>query len=281
MIGVELQGRLGNQLFQYAFAYATAKKLNTKFYLDPRKQRNLLNTYFEGTKDYFFLLDKYIFSRSHRNRISNYIKFGFYAKMIKLFDTSISFSDEVDPAENLQHISNNKFYSGFFQSADYFHGYENKVISALSIKKKFISEFEKLWNSLHKKKNIVVIHVRRSDYLDYGLNLSNDYYHRAISSIASPENFYIFITDDPGFVKSEFNYIAEDFYISSESEIIDFQFLMHSDINIISNSSFSWWGTYLNPKKPKVIAPKHWFKDNIYLRSPKNILISSWNLIDN
>ena len=96
----------------------------------------------------------------------------------------------------------------------------------------------------------------------------------------SQENLYIFITDDPGFVKTEFGYL-NDIYIFNNSEIVDFQFLMNADINIISNSSFSWWGTYLNPKRPKVIAPKHWFKDNAFLKSPKNVLLKSWNLIDN
>ena len=62
MIAVRLEGRLGNQLFQYAFIYAAARKLNTSFYLDKSIEKFLLPQYFEVKNDFIRVLDNNIFS---------------------------------------------------------------------------------------------------------------------------------------------------------------------------------------------------------------------------
>jgi len=86
--------------------------------------------------------------------------------------------------------------------------------------------------------------------------------------------YYIFISDDLSYIEEEFDYLKEK-YISKHNDIIDFQFLLNADICILSNSSFSWWGAYLNNKKATVFAPKFWLGKKSEL--PKHIIPEGWH----
>lgn len=281
MIGVKLEGRLGNQLFQYAFAYAGAKKLSTKFYLDKGIQNVIIDQYFEITEDLFQPLDKGIFSiRGYKNLFSFYLRKSFY-RMIRflLSQEDVVFFDEKPSKEEILKLENFKMFKGYFQSPEYFKDYKEQIIQQFSIK----SEFVKAYNNLEFKvppnfKN-VVIHIRRADYISWGLELPVSYFKNAISLISAENNFYTFISDDPIFVEQEFSYLKYK-YVSKASEIIDFQFLMNAEICIISNSTFSWWATYLNQKKTKVIAPNYWFKDKSVVESPCEIYLDDWVLVN-
>jgi len=79
MIAVRLEGRLGNQLFQYAFTFASAQKLNTKFYLDKSIDNFLLPQYFEVKEDFLQGLDKKIFSiQGYKNIFKVHLKRAVY-----------------------------------------------------------------------------------------------------------------------------------------------------------------------------------------------------------
>jgi len=102
MIGVQLHGRLGNQLFQYAFAYAASRKLDTSFYMDESIDHCILSEYFK--------LPSY-------SKTSNYIKRYFS----KLKNTGqINIDPHKMPAQNISLLEKNKLYAGFFQSEEYF-----------------------------------------------------------------------------------------------------------------------------------------------------------------
>jgi hypothetical protein len=281
MIGVELQGRLGNQLFQYAFAYATAKKLKTSFYFDRKLQALFLPTYFNHAADLFYFLYQTIFSIGGFNGFfKNYLKLRFYAAIRRLLNFELVYiSDQVDPRILVPTLKNNKMFSGYFQAAYYFEPYKTEILERFSLKRKHIIAFEEKFKALPKGFTYVVVHIRRTDYIDYNIQLVTDYYHNAIAAAADDNNFYILISDDVQFVKEEFSYLKNK-YISAASEIIDFQFLMNADICILSNSTFSWWGAYLNKKNKKVFAPKYWFPVTGEIESPCDIFIADWILVD-
>ena len=109
-------------------------------------------------------------------------------------------------------------------------------------------------------KPITSVHVRRGDYI----NLSNfhticdiQYFKTAIDIIG--DSYFVFVSDDMEWVKQTFNdngYIFPAF----NDELLDLTLMTLCDNNIISNSSFSWWGAYLNKTDNKrIIAPKKWF----------------------
>jgi len=280
VIGVKLHGRLGNQLFQYAFAYATAKKLNTTFYLDKRLSPDLISQYFLVSKDRFQWIDRSIFSfRFHKNFFSSYLRLGFYSKIKALLNLEdIEFSNNIEPEKELLNIKNHKLYSGYFQSENYFKDYKTVIFNQFKLKNNFIRSFNSIFSTLPQGFQKVVVHVRRTDYIDHQIDLPLAYFHHAIEQVNDPENFYIIISDDPKFIAQEFGYLKYK-YISNHNEIIDFQFLMHADICILSNSSFSWWGAYLNQNKKRVIAPKYWLGHQNKIEEPSHVLIKGWETL--
>lgn len=281
MIAVRLIGRLGNQLFQYAFAYSTAKTLDTKFYLDPRFSQELMSNYFSLGSNKFRWIDKFIFAGNFAKKTKLLFKLGFYSRVQQLFKLNnyITFSNEVPPQQELAKITDKKTYIGFFQSELYFADHRDKIIQEFRIKRKLSTAFNMLLRTLPSNFKHVVIHIRRTDYITENIALPASYFHKAIESIEDSKNFYILISDDPEFAETEFNYLQNK-YVSNNSEITDLQFLINADICILSNSSFSWWGAYLNCKNAEIIAPKYWLGHQEKIENPIGILPSSWRTID-
>jgi hypothetical protein len=126
------------------------------------------------------------------------------------------------------------------------------------------------------------VHVRRGDYLNslYEHPVCNvKYYQDAIASIGNDKN-YIFVSDDIAWCKKNFrgsNYI----FVEDSNEIIDLFIPSFCKNNIISNSTFGWWGAFLNRNIEKiVIAPDPWFgfrNSNI----TEDLLPVSWTVIPN
>jgi len=279
MIAVRLMGRLGNQLFQYAFAHQTAKKFQARFYFDKRFQPEVITPYFDLRLDYLQCLDRHIFSKKN-SFFSSYLKFGFYARLPKIFKLKeIEIKEEELPQHEMQKLSDQTYYLGYFQSEQYFSSSKEELIKKFKIRNQYVKQFDALFTTLALPLIYTVVHVRRTDYLDYNIALPASYFHKAVEENPIKNSFYIFISDDPQFVEDEFGYITNK-YVSKESEIIDFQFLMHASTCIISNSTFSWWGVYLNKKNALVIAPKYWMGQAAKTENPKGITQKNWLLIE-
>lgn len=127
--------------------------------------------------------------------------------------------------------------------------------------------------------NCTSIHVRRGDYLklsDFHTNLNLSYYFEAIKIIRSKK--YIIFSDDINWCK--YNFKGEQFIFSNNNLIEDLKLMSKCEHNIIANSSFSWWGAFLNKNPSKtVIAPKQWFGPNLN-HNTKDLLPSEWIKID-
>ena len=169
---------------------------------------------------------------------------------------------------------------GYFQSAQYFDNHREKIVDLMTNYKKDIIKSLNLKLSQSNKKKIS-IHVRRADYLKLQhahVVLQIQYYKNAVSqmktSLGTNYNnhiFYIF-SDDIKWCKSqEFfkNLPGVSFIENSDPLTIEpvevFQLYLMSmcDHNIIANSTFSWWGAYLNENPNKiVVSPKKWFNRN-------------------
>jgi len=261
MIAVRLEGRLGNQLFQYAFTFASAQKLNTKFYLDKSIDNFLLPQYFEVKEDFLQGLDKKIFSiQGYKNIFKVHLKRAVYKglKILLLGNRKIIIKNETAIADALKQIKNSTQYIGYFQSQDYFYEYETELRRLFRIKKEYVDAFDIVRAGLRKNAKKAVIHIRRGDYVDLNISLPMTYYRNAITNIGAGDIQYIFISDDPDFIRDEFADIP-DKYISTHNEIIDLQLLANADFCILSNSSFRWWGAWLNTVPGKrVYAPKNW-----------------------
>lgn len=278
MIAVRIEGRLGNQLFQYAFIYAAAKRLNTSFYVDKGIEKYLLSSYFKVENDFLYPLDKYIFSISgFKNIFNHHLRRLVYSivNWVILQKEPLIITSEETVFEALKRVEDKKLYHGFFQSEEYFKSYKEDIRNLFSVKKNHQDAFQSVYNKLGIVGKTVVVHVRRGDYVGLGIALNTAYYHKAIAEVGSESNHYIFISDDTQFVESEFAYVKNK-YVSTNSEIIDFQFLLHANTCILSASSFSWWGAYLNTNNPKVIVPQYWLGRDKQVEYPNGTIQNNW-----
>jgi hypothetical protein len=168
----------------------------------------------------------------------------------------------------------NVFLRGFWQSEKYFLDCREEILKEFSFKNKFSDENLKIAKKIQEKSS-VAIHVRRGDYISNPgasktfVSLEVQYYQKAIEKldIDIPHALLVFFSDDISWVKkniinrllSNYEYIIVDNNKGDES-YNDMRLMSLCDHNIIANSSFSWWGAWLNqnPRK-QIIAPKKWF----------------------
>lgn len=265
MFGVKVQGRMGNQLFQYAYAKVLSNKYNTSFFF--------LNFNLLYIQKYFNVqLDSPL--KNRWKAVKYYFKNMTSLKVI-------SEDQLAHPSVNIAHEEDNVIYNGFYQSAIYHHSNMAEVVkNELAIKPAYqihIADFVK------NKNPTIVVHVRRTDYVTFGsdslgginLTLPFDYYKNALELLPTASCNILFISDDVPFVKQHFP-IPNALFAEKNSEIVDFQLIMQADYLILANSSFSWWGAYLNKKAKKIIAPKYWLGFKVKEEYPNGIIHPSW-----
>lgn len=154
---------------------------------------------------------------------------------------------------------------GFFQSERYFANNRDVIIGLLTPR-----------DGLPRKQSCCSIHVRRGDYLtlpQHYHQLQMDYYQRAMQLVGSKK--YLIVSDDIAWCRSQFRGPQFEFSESNDP-VMDIRLQIACENNIIANSTFSWWGAYLNKNPSKiVVAPQRWF-GSAQPHDTKDLLPSSW-----
>lgn len=235
MIITKLQGGLGNQLFQWAVSKRLSLKYNTEYYFETSYFRNSN----QGIVSRFEL------------ELTN-LKLDIKESSIKLPVVNDNFK--------FQNIPDNSFLDGYWQSEKYFIDCENEIRNDLEIPKDIYSYIIHKYTILNK--NTVSLHIRRGDYtnLQHIHPLQTIEYYKNAYDIISDESINVLVfSDDINWCKEniKFDNIT---YIEGETNIVDMYIISLCTHNIIANSSFSWWGAWLNNNEnKKVIAPLNWF----------------------
>jgi hypothetical protein len=267
MIITKLQGGLGNQMFQYAFGLAVAKKLGTQLKLD-------CSRYLVDRKRPFDL-DK--FNISAGLATDTEIRESTKKTLIEKLLSKPSRTAIVEPLPSRYYeeylnanAKDDMHFEGFWQSEKYFKAIENQIRQEYSLKGPHSQAFNEMTDRINGS-NSVSIHVRRGDYLlAKHQNIYNacsiDYYKEAIGVIKEKiGQIEIFVfSDDPEWVKNNFTPIFPFTLVSNGSFSIPEELALMSlcKYNIIANSTFSWWAAWLNSNNDKiVISPKKWFVD--------------------
>ena len=178
---------------------------------------------------------------------------------------------------------------GYWQSERYFGSYEKQIRSDFRFIESLDKKNKNILNVINKS-NSVSIHARRGDYelnkkiKEYHGLLSVAYYKKAIeiiNKIIINPTYFVF-SDDPEWVKNSLK-INNATYIDWNKGLrshIDMQLMSNCKHNIIANSSFSWWGAWLNNNPNKiVVAPKKWFKNSKAQKGSEDLIPKTWKII--
>jgi hypothetical protein len=262
MIVVKLQGGLCNQVFQWAYGYALSKKLGKELFLDcsfyNQNCSNCTPRNFELHN--FPNLDLQIFENEA-------IPLFFEKPVFKITDNHLY--QDID----IETLSGNLLLDGYFQSEEYFKSYRGNILKLLDLR-------TVLPNIDYDFSDSCSLHVRRTDYLNlpkYHLNLNLKYYEEALEKLQPSGKLYVF-SDDISWCKNVFKFPRMHF-IENDSAIEDLYLMSLCSNNIIANSSFSWWGAWLNKNQNKiVVSPSTWFGPDgpPYI----NLIPESWTQID-
>lgn len=286
MINLLLKDGMGNQLFQYAAARALAEKLNTQLRIDISSFKyNPLREYslhhFNIEERFVSPLDLFWF-RSQLRLFSLFGKNNKYLRQIKFSQEGHHYFPLLDT------VKDNTWIEGYWQSEKYFLSIEDIIRKEFVVKEPVNAYCAAVLDRINAT-NSVSLHVRRGDYVnDPAINAlhgvcSISYYKKAISilkdKISNPV-FFIF-SDDMDWVKSHLPIdAAEVVYVddADNKDYDDLRLMYSCKHNIIANSSFSWWGAWLNANPGKiVIAPKKWTQSGYY--NP-DLIPEKWITID-
>jgi hypothetical protein len=268
------RGGLGNQIFQYAASstafddYIQNGKLcyiNSPSALAGR-ELGIKNFQINNLKIVSNLLINYILTPLFlRFSVLFTWKFPFINFSIVVMEKNISFDKNIFKKNAL-------FYIGYFQSEKYFISHRKRILDDLNLLRTGSNAFKIYKDLIQSKQTSVALHVRRGDYISnpnsniiHGF-CGSEYYYNSIKYLKKYHknlNFFIF-SDDIEWCKLSFKGNYFSFIDSIELQDSDEMYLMSiCNHNIISNSSFSWWGAWLNNNKDKtIIAPKKWFVDD-------------------
>ncbi|MCX6738749.1 MAG: alpha-1,2-fucosyltransferase [Candidatus Parcubacteria bacterium] len=261
MIIIKAIGGLGNQLFQYALGRRLSLERNTELFFDttwyekPPNRKYSLNKFntigtvaskTDGKKRKPLLLD--VILPINKKRYIREQSFRFDKKILS--------------------VGKDVYLDGYWQSPKYFESIEDILKKDLVLKEPQGEEHEEMRKKIYSI-NSVSLHVRRGDFLaEKNKKTYTDcgpgYYQSAINYIFKQTGkieLFVF-SDDPEWVKENLHTGHPTTFVSSRN-FTDYQELdlMRScKHNITANSTFSWWGAWLNPNPKKiVVTPKQWF----------------------
>jgi hypothetical protein len=274
MIIVKINGGLGNQLFQYALGRAIAYHKNTSLKLDINSFETY-NLHRYALKN--LNIEEKIATKEEIRLMVRPNRMGFLRlKLLKILNQyyNQSYVKEVDFNfdQNIFKVSSKVYLDGYWQSEKYFKSVESIIRDEFVV----VSPQEGLNRELAdliKSCESVSIHIRRGDYVSnphtnkmHG-TCDMDYYLRSIEKLAETvknPHFFVF-SDDIEWARSNLLLPSPITFVENngaEKNYEDLRLMAQCKHNIIANSSFSWWGAWLNKNPDKIVfAPKKWFND--------------------
>lgn len=264
MVIVRFQGGLGNQMFQYAF-YKSLQYFGKKVKADISMYQNYLkHNGFELTSIFGVDIDlvqneEIIFYTTMKYKLNG--KTYYFLKIFS--ENTTNFIPEVFEVDNI-------YFNGYWQSEKYFKQIATEIKKTFKIELKEDKKNSDLLDIIQNT-NSVSVHIRLGDYVNeertrnihYVCDLN--YYKKAINYIETKVKnpIYFVFSNEIDKVKEKLN-LPNAFFIDwnvGKDSYKDLILMSNCKHNIIANSSFSWWGAYLNGNADKiVITPKKWLR---------------------
>lgn len=299
MIIVKLSGGLGNQLFQYATGRHLAEKNSADLKLDISDFKEDRFRAFD--LDHFNISGKITTSEDLETfRSDDLLNFSWLISKILILmkiksaafykagkDITIIKEKRFSFDPRVLEARGNIYIDGYWQSEKYFLAIRDVLLQELTIKYESDEETRELTVKIQNTGS-VSIHIRRGDYVNnpvtgnYHGICSLEYYLNAVSKITQKIkdcHFYLF-SDDISWVKENLKLDYPVTTVSYNDDSRSYKDLLLMSLckhNIIANSSFSWWGAWLNRNPDKiVIAPRRWFANDDRNNQTKDLIPDKW-----
>jgi hypothetical protein len=274
-------GRLGNQMFQFASLKGIAKKKGYEWCIPPTNSKRIDNY---SLHKCFKLINV---SDSNYGFVDN----GFAPVVV---EKQFHYDDELHDL-----CPNDVSLFGFFQTEKYFKNIENEIREDFTFYDEFLNPCKEIVESLG---NPIFLHVRRGDpnlvdargfkwsytqCSDQHPPQSLEYYENALKEFPD-DTPVIIVSDSPEWVKEQELFSSDRFSISEpEEKYPDGSYTPYVDLclmslcsgAIIANSSLSWWGAWLQNGRGTVVAPKVWFGSAYSDKDTKDLYCDSWIVI--
>ncbi len=275
IVVAEIIGGLGNQMFQYANSKALSLANGRQLQLDlSRFEKYKLHNGYELKK--VFAISTPVASKSVLRTV-----FGIWQlvdvisprlrnRLARICVSSKFLYEKEFGFEKIKLTDSVHYLSGYWQSEKYFKNYADAIRNEFAFQLPDNEQLTNIREAISRAgKNAVSVHVRRGDYLarknaSLFTSLTDQYYIDAINFIKTKRKapkFFIF-SDDQEWCRKIF--LGDDFVFvdgfRGKQSYLDMYLMSICNSNIIANSSFSWWGAYLNAAVDKiVVAPRLWF----------------------
>lgn len=285
---VRIMGGLGNQMFQYALGRNLSLKTGAELKLDTFtfSEHKLYRTY---SLNHFNITEKF----ASKDEVTCFKKYNnkdgriwfLYNRLIadpKRYVKERQFN--FDP--RVMELKPPFYLDGYWQTEKYFAENSDIIRREFSVKATLEGRSSEIFEMM-KKTESVSVHIRRADFVtnknirhDQGDICDTEYYRMAGAIIAEKvrrPTFFVF-SDDPEWAEINIKFPHPTIYVTQNGvgkDYEDMRLMSSTNHNIIANSSFSWWGAWLNKNPRKiVIAPKKWF--NIIKFDTRDITPPSW-----
>jgi Glycosyl transferase family 11 len=277
MIIVETMGGLGNQMFQYAFGLAQAKRFGTELVLDIRE--NNIDTFRPFNLDLFQIKARVGIEASPNHRT---VRQG-----SMLYDPNIN--DRVADGDRLV---------GYWQSEKYFAPVADVIREQFRPRKHWTNYgLEYVDWIVTEGKAATMVGIRRTDYVTvpsanaFQGVLPHQYYVDALDVVRRTigrEPVAFVFSDDTKWVRENWDLGVRTLYVSGDMTVpgyigredIDLSLMSFCNSAIIANSSFHWWGAWLGERSIRrtgpVVAPKRWFRDQQAQDQTADIVPERW-----
>lgn len=282
---INITGGLGNQMFQYAFAISLKRRFpEEKILIDTSHYHTFFFKRFKGInlhngyeiEELFPKADLPVAGFSELVKVTyyipNYVLFRICRKLLPQRKTELipHYRENYIYLQNA-YASGDRYYEGFWQCIKYYMSIKDTLREIYSHPAP--NRYNRMLIDRISTDNSVGIHIRRGDYLAqsvYSNICTIEYYKKSIEKVLSdgvPHSFYIFSNDmewcieniKPLVKENEIVFVTDN---KGKNSFWDMFLMTYCKDLIIANSSFSWWGAFLNKQRGRVYAPEHWLNCN-------------------
>jgi len=287
MIIVRIIGGHSNQLFQYAVGRSLANKRQTQLKLDT-------STYFDNQpdentpRDYELRAYPLRAGIASKREVANALTEDQIASVRTWLKRRVQFtvySEKSSPFQpEVLDLPKNSYLIGYWQNENYFKDIRDELVKDFEPIKPLTTKNRKYLSEIQSTQSIS-LHVRREDYVNnknanefHGL-VPLDYYKAALEVVLNKtagtnRHLFVFSKEIDWCKKNMKLNLPVTFIEGNKDGSDDMRLMKHCRHNVLANSSFSWWGAWLNQNPDKVVvAPKIWFQDpaaNKNMELPRN-----------